>query len=116
MNIRNLLDQHQQNNPNNGNNQNGNNNNNNANQGDDVEGGMGLFGPRLNGGGNAFERGGFWVFKILQLFILWQLIQFIFNYISQQHIIIITIIVVAYLGIDYLQKNRNNQRREEPRN
>ena len=77
---------------------------------------MGLLGPRGNGGGNVFERGGFWVFKILQIVILWQLVSLIYNHISKEHIIILTVIVVAYLCIDYFQKRRNQPRREEGNN
>ena len=106
MNIRNLLNNNRENN---------NNQNNNINQ-EEVEGGIGLLGPRGNAGGNVFERGGFWVFKILQIVILWQLVSLIFNHISKEHILIITLIVVAYLCIDYFQKRRNNPREEQPRN
>ena len=48
-------------------------NNQNENNVEEAEGGLGFLGPRPNAGGNVFERGGFWIFKVLQLVILWQL-------------------------------------------
>ena len=70
------------------------------------DGGFGLMGFRPNGG-NMFERGVFWVFKILQLLVFWSLLQFVFDFISYQHIVIILVIALSYLAIDHFQKRKN---------
>jgi hypothetical protein len=64
---------------------------------------------RAQGQGNFFERGGFFVFKLLQIVILWQLVQFVLTNISVEHIFIIIFIVLAYFAIDHFQKRRGNQ-------
>lgn len=70
--------------------------------------GMGVLGPRPGNNANIFERGGFFVFKALQIFLLWQLISLVFNHINAWHILILVGIVVAYLCIDHFKKAKND--------
>jgi hypothetical protein len=78
--------------------------------------GLGALGPRPGNNANIFERGGFLVFKILQIFLLWQLISLVITNISAGHIFILLVIVVAYLCIDHFQKNKNNQNNQNNQN
>jgi hypothetical protein len=75
---------------------------------------MGILGPRINPGGNLFERGAFWIFKLFQIFFLWHLIQLVMNTISGTHIFIMACIVVAYLAIDHLKKRRARRPQNQP--
>lgn len=95
VNLRNLLqlDRNNNNGANNGGNNAGN---------DDFDnvGGLGVPGQGGNPNNrNIFERGALFIFKFIQIFILWQLIQLVFHNISTGHIFILVFVIVIYLGI-----------------
>lgn len=55
---------------------------------------------------NVLEWMAFIVFKIFQVFILWQLIQIVLAYINKWHVCILALIVLVYFYIDYCQKQK----------
>ncbi len=109
LNLKNLLNLNRNNNNNAGNGANPGNANNAAGN-EEVENveGIGIMGPRPGNNRNIFERGGFIIFKILQVLLLWQIIQIIFDNISTAHIFILIAIVLVYFCIEHFQKARNN--------
>jgi hypothetical protein len=64
-------------------------------------------------GANGAERAMFWVFKVIQLLLMWQLLSFVIHNISPEHICIMAVIVMSYWVIEHHQRRRRDRPQQE---